>query len=86
VPALAGLVTPAVAWVGPGTFRFLGQFFRRAEEAGRGLATSLMQFLRSPWVVGTAAALAALEVLRRRVRHRAPSATELPEITGPRGL
>jgi hypothetical protein len=86
VPALAGLVTPAAAWAGPGPFRLLRQFFPQAQDAGRCLASSLTQFLRSPWVVGTAAALAALDVLRRRARRRAPAATELPEITGPRGL
>jgi hypothetical protein len=88
VPVLAGLVTPATAWVGSSPFRFLRQFFPQAQGAGRSLAASLTQFLRSPWVIGTAAALAALDVLRRarRARRRAPAATELPEITGPRGL
>jgi hypothetical protein len=84
-PALAGLVTPAAAWVEPGPFRSLRQFFPQAREAGRSLAASLAQFLRLPWV-GGAAALAALEVLRRRARRRAAAAAELPEITGPRGL
>jgi hypothetical protein len=81
---LAGLLTPAAAWAGPGPFRLLRQFFPRA-DGGRDLAAVLTRLLRSPWVAGAVTALAALEVLRRRAR-RAPSATELPEITGPSGL
>ena len=84
-PALAGLLTPAVAWVGPGPFRLLRQFFPGAADGGRDLAAALTRLLRFPWVAGAATALAALEVLRRRAR-RGPAATELPEITGPSGL
>jgi hypothetical protein len=86
VPALAGLLTPVAAWAGPGPFRLLRRVLPQAQDAGRDLTAALAQFLRSPWVAGTTAALATLHVLRRRARRRAPVATELPEITGPRGL
>jgi hypothetical protein len=87
VPALAGLVTPAAAWAGPGPFRLLRRLFPGTE--GRlDWAAVWGRLLRSPCVGGAVMAVAALEVLRRRRRaaRRAPAAVELPEVTGPAGL
>jgi hypothetical protein len=85
VPALAGVLTPAVAWAGSEPFRALQQLFSPARDGEGGVAGGLTRWLRWPCVAGVALALAALEVVRRRLR-RAPGATELPGITGPNGL
>jgi hypothetical protein len=82
LPALAGLLTPAAAGVGPGPFRFLRRLFPAASAGGFNLGAGWRWLLCATGL----AAVAGLEVLRRRTRRRAPSVRELPEITGPAGL
>jgi hypothetical protein len=85
LPALAGLLTPAAAGVGPGPFRFLRRLFPGASAGWLDRAVGGRWLLRASGVAAAVTAAAGLEVLRRRAR-RPPCASELPEITGPAGL
>ncbi len=85
LPAQADIVMP-VAWFGSEPFLVLRQLFHPPEATDNGLPARLTRWLLAPTFGSVALVLMALEVWRWRTAHRNPSATELPEVTGPSGL
>jgi hypothetical protein len=85
-PAVAELLKPAAAWDPSKPLLALQQLLPGGGEPKP--ASVLARLLRWPYLPGAVVAVAALEAFRRYVRRsaRRPAATELPEITGPRGL
>jgi hypothetical protein len=88
-PPVGELVAPTPALGTADPFLALQEFVGGAEALGHDLAVALNSFLHSHWAAITAAALAAGEACRRRVRkadwrHYPP--IDMPEITGPSGL
>jgi hypothetical protein len=83
------LVAPTSALGTADPFLALQEFVGGAEALGHDLAVALHSFLHSHWAAITAAALAAGEAGRRRVRkadQRLYPPIDLPGITGPSGL
>jgi hypothetical protein len=85
-PWLADILVPPAAWDSSRPLLDIQQLL--PAEGEHTLGSVLTRLLHTPALSAAVAALAALELVRRRLRCGAwrPPAVELPEINGPRGL
>jgi hypothetical protein len=89
MPWLAGLLTPTAQLDGAESLLAVRRLVGGAHGWGRALAGKLAALMASPWTAGTAVAIAALEVCRRRARQTARRDDvdlDAPQITGPSQL
>jgi hypothetical protein len=87
-PWLAELLNPTAIRDASRPLFALPHLFPWHREGEPNLASTLTHILRSPGLSATVATLIALEMIRRHARaaRQSSTVTQLPEITGPRGL